>query len=68
MFDSRSQRIAGSANKSHANEVAGHTRSSSILDFLASTVRPEAGKAAPKEFYDIPFWDRLEKGISPNDY
>lgn len=28
MFDSRSQRIAGSANKDHANEVAGHTRSS----------------------------------------
>ena len=32
-----------------------------ILDFLASTVRPEAGKAAPKEFYDTTILDRLEK-------
>ena len=32
-----------------------------ILDFLASTVRPEAGKAAPKDFYDTAILDRLEK-------
>jgi ABC-type nitrate/sulfonate/bicarbonate transport system substrate-binding protein len=32
-----------------------------ILDFLASTVRPEAAKAAPKEFYDTTILDRLEK-------
>ena len=32
-----------------------------ILDFLASTVRPEAAKATPKEFYDTTILDRLEK-------
>jgi len=32
-----------------------------ILDFLASTVRPEAGKAAPKEFYDTTILDKLAK-------
>jgi ABC-type nitrate/sulfonate/bicarbonate transport system substrate-binding protein len=32
-----------------------------ILDFLAATVRPEAGKAAPKEFYDNTILERLEK-------
>jgi len=32
-----------------------------ILDFLASTVRPEAGKATPKDFYDTTILDRLEK-------
>jgi hypothetical protein len=32
-----------------------------ILDFLASTVRPEAAKASPKEFYDITILDRLKK-------
>jgi ABC-type nitrate/sulfonate/bicarbonate transport system substrate-binding protein len=32
-----------------------------ILDFLAATVRPEAGKAAPKEFYDTTILERLEK-------
>jgi NitT/TauT family transport system substrate-binding protein len=32
-----------------------------ILDFLAATVRPEAGKAAPKEFYDTTILDRLDK-------
>jgi ABC-type nitrate/sulfonate/bicarbonate transport system substrate-binding protein len=32
-----------------------------ILDFLAATVRPEAGKATPKEFYDNTILDRLEK-------
>jgi ABC-type nitrate/sulfonate/bicarbonate transport system substrate-binding protein len=32
-----------------------------ILDFLASTVRPEAGKAAPKEFYDTTILKRLEQ-------
>jgi ABC-type nitrate/sulfonate/bicarbonate transport system substrate-binding protein len=32
-----------------------------ILDFLAATVRPEAAKAAPKEFYDNTILERLEK-------
>ncbi len=32
-----------------------------ILDFLAATVRPEAGKAAPKEFYDTTILDKLAK-------
>lgn len=32
-----------------------------ILDFLAATIRPEAGKATPKEFYDTTILDRLEK-------
>src|SRR3990170_8338914 len=32
-----------------------------ILDFLASTARPEAGKAAPKEFYDTTILDKLAK-------
>ena len=32
-----------------------------ILDFLAATVRPEAGKAAPKEFYDNTILDKLAK-------
>jgi ABC-type nitrate/sulfonate/bicarbonate transport system substrate-binding protein len=32
-----------------------------ILDFLASTIRPEAGKATPKEFYDHTILDKLEK-------
>jgi ABC-type nitrate/sulfonate/bicarbonate transport system substrate-binding protein len=32
-----------------------------ILDFLASTVRPEAGKAQPKDFYDTTILDRLAK-------
>ena len=32
-----------------------------ILDFLAATVRPEARKAAPKEFYDTTILDRLDK-------
>jgi hypothetical protein len=32
-----------------------------ILDFLAATVRPEAAKASPKEFYDTTILDRLEK-------
>lgn len=32
-----------------------------ILDFLASTVRPEAAKASPKQFYDTTILDRLAK-------
>ena len=32
-----------------------------ILDFLAGTVRPEAAKATPKDFYDTTILDRLEK-------
>jgi len=32
-----------------------------ILDFLATTVRPEAAKASPKDFYDTTILDRLEK-------
>lgn len=32
-----------------------------ILDFLASTVRPEAAKASPKDFYDTTILDRLDK-------
>lgn len=32
-----------------------------ILDFLASTVRPEAGKVTPKEFYDTTILDKLVK-------
>ena len=32
-----------------------------ILDFLSATVRPEAAKASPKEFYDTTILDRLEK-------
>jgi len=32
-----------------------------ILDFLASTVRPEAAKAAPKEFYDTTILDKLAR-------
>jgi hypothetical protein len=32
-----------------------------ILDFLAATVRPEAAKATPKDFYDTTILDRLEK-------
>ncbi|MBI2087920.1 MAG: ABC transporter substrate-binding protein [Deltaproteobacteria bacterium] len=32
-----------------------------MLDFLASTVRPEAAKAQPKEFYDTMILDRLAK-------
>ncbi|MBI2358212.1 MAG: hypothetical protein HYV04_04790 [Deltaproteobacteria bacterium] len=32
-----------------------------ILDFLASTVRPEAAKASPKDFYDNTILDRLAK-------
>ena len=32
-----------------------------ILDFLSTTVRPEAAKASPKEFYDTTILDRLEK-------
>jgi ABC-type nitrate/sulfonate/bicarbonate transport system substrate-binding protein len=32
-----------------------------ILDFLASTVRPEAAKAKPKDFYDTTILDRLGK-------
>ena len=31
-----------------------------ILDFLASTVRPEAAKASPKTFYDTSILDRLD--------
>jgi ABC-type nitrate/sulfonate/bicarbonate transport system substrate-binding protein len=30
-----------------------------IMDFLASTVRPEAAKASPKDFYDTTILDRL---------
>ena len=32
-----------------------------MLDFLASTVRPEAAKATPKDFYDTTILDRLAK-------
>jgi ABC-type nitrate/sulfonate/bicarbonate transport system substrate-binding protein len=32
-----------------------------ILDFLASTVRPDAAKATPKDFYDSTILDRLER-------
>ena len=32
-----------------------------ILDFLAATVRPEAAKAAPKQFYDTTILDKLAK-------
>jgi ABC-type nitrate/sulfonate/bicarbonate transport system substrate-binding protein len=32
-----------------------------IIDFLATTVRPEAAKASPKDFYDTTILDRLEK-------
>jgi ABC-type nitrate/sulfonate/bicarbonate transport system substrate-binding protein len=32
-----------------------------ILDFLAATVRPEAAKATPKDFYDTTILDRLGK-------
>jgi len=32
-----------------------------ILDFLAATVRPEAAKVPPKNFYDTTILDRLEK-------
>jgi ABC-type nitrate/sulfonate/bicarbonate transport system substrate-binding protein len=32
-----------------------------ILDFLSTTVRPEAAKASPKDFYDTTILDRLEK-------
>lgn len=32
-----------------------------ILDFLASTVRPEAAKAVPKDFYDTTILDRLAR-------
>ena len=32
-----------------------------ILDFLAATVRPDAAKATPKDFYDTAILDRLEK-------
>jgi ABC-type nitrate/sulfonate/bicarbonate transport system substrate-binding protein len=32
-----------------------------ILDFLASTARPEAAKATPKEFYDTTILDQLGK-------
>ena len=32
-----------------------------ILDFLGSTIRPEAAKASPKDFYDTTILDRLEK-------
>jgi ABC-type nitrate/sulfonate/bicarbonate transport system substrate-binding protein len=32
-----------------------------ILDFLSATVRPEAAKASPKDFYDTTILDRLEK-------
>jgi hypothetical protein len=32
-----------------------------ILDFLAATVRPEAAKAAPKDFYDTTILEKLEK-------
>ena len=32
-----------------------------ILDFLASTARPEAAKAAPKDFYDSTILDQLAK-------
>ena len=31
-----------------------------ILDFLASTIRPEAGKASPKDVYDTTILDRLK--------
>lgn len=36
-----------------------HAGLQGILDFLASTVRPEAAKATPKEFYDTTILDRL---------
>jgi len=32
-----------------------------ILDFLSTTVRPEAAKASPKDFYDTTILDRLDK-------
>ena len=32
-----------------------------ILDFLAATVRPEAAKAAPKQFYNTTILDKLAK-------
>jgi hypothetical protein len=32
-----------------------------FLDFLSTTVRPEAAKASPKDFYDTTILDRLEK-------
>jgi len=32
-----------------------------ILDFLSTTVRPEAAKASSKDFYDTTILDRLEK-------
>src|SRR3989304_4570848 len=32
-----------------------------ILDFLSATVRPEAAKASPKDFYDTTILARLEK-------
>ncbi len=32
-----------------------------ILDFLSTTVRPEAAKSSPKDFYDTTILDRLEK-------
>ena len=32
-----------------------------ILDFLSTTIRPEAAKASPKDFYDTTILDRLEK-------
>jgi ABC-type nitrate/sulfonate/bicarbonate transport system substrate-binding protein len=32
-----------------------------IIDFLASTVRPDAAKVPPKNFYDTTILDRLEK-------
>jgi ABC-type nitrate/sulfonate/bicarbonate transport system substrate-binding protein len=32
-----------------------------IIDFLSTTVRPEAAKASPKDFYDTTILDRLEK-------
>jgi hypothetical protein len=32
-----------------------------ILDFLSTTVRPEAARASPKDFYDTTILDRLEK-------
>ena len=32
-----------------------------IIDFLAATVRPDAAKVSPKNFYDTSILDRLEK-------
>ena len=32
-----------------------------ILDFLSTTVRPEAAKTSPKDFYDTTILDRVEK-------